>query len=556
MNVLRKKLLILGTVACVLGTVQTAAAAVQPAGTGEPLYTNSAQNTQWFEWPSTSGIGSYKVQYSYYENNTLVADPTVNPSPNGATNQWANWSGVKSLQHGGQYGVCAQGYYTMPGDTMWIADGPNSCSMGTMLGRRAYTVIDRSKPSTAIALAGGAAATRDAKVAIQVNFSDDVSGPFPANFMCFQFGGTSNICDSNAGYIYGYNSACSVPAGGGKATSFTCTADFGSGDKPAPDGPIWACVIAADAAIPDNPNGPNQSQSAEKANLSDAKCDGVLLDRKAPTVAIAGPTTAKVGDLVSFGAQASDATSGVAGGFEWSFGDNTGGATGEAVNHTFTAPGTYEVKVKTTDGAGNQGTATKVIVVSGGTGGTGGTGGSTGGGTGGTGGSNGGGTGGTGGSNGGSTGGSNGGSSGGANGGSSAAVEVSAPRRLKARAKALPVTLTTVAAGKASFALVRSGRVIARGSKAVGAGTASYKLRLPRKAKAGKYVLKVTFTPKGGKASTSTVKVKLGGSAKAARASASAAGHGARVSGAGAPVALPDGRFHGTRKRSFVPRVR
>ena len=514
MTNLRKKLLILGTVACVLGTVQTAAAAVQPAGTGEPLYTNSAQNTQWFEWPATSGIGSYKVQYSYYENNALVADPTVNPSPNGASNVWANWSGVKTLQHGGQYGVCAQGSYTIPNDSMWISDGPNSCSMGTMLGRRAYTTIDRSKPSTSIALAGGAAATKDAKVAIQVNFADDVAGPFPANFMCFQFGGTSDICDSNAGFIYGYTSACSVPAGGGKSTTFTCTADFGSGDKPAPDGPVWACVIAADAAIPDNPSGPNQSQSAEKANLSDAKCDGVLLDRKAPTVSIDGAASAKVGDLVAFGAQASDATSGVAGSFDWSFGDNTGGATGESVNHTFTAPGTYEVRVKTTDAAGNQGTATKVVTVS---------------------------------------------AAPAAaprvaaraaaarrgwrldrwrlhrrrldRGGSSAAVQVSAPRASSRRApRSLPVTLTTDTAGKASFALVRSGRVVARGSKAIGAGTASYKLKLPRKAKAGKYVLKVTFTPTGGKASTKTIKVKLAGKAKAARASASAAGRRARVS--------------------------
>src|SRR3954470_1398478 len=416
MTNLRKKLLILGTVACVLGTVQTAAAAVQPAGTGEPLYTNSAQNTQWFEWPATSGIGSYKVQYSYYENNTLVADPTVNPSPNGASNVWANWSGVRTLQHGGQYGVCAQGSYTVPQDTMWSADGPNSCSMGTMLGRRAYTTIDHSKPSTSVALAGGAAATKDAKVAIQVNFADDVAGPFPANFMCFQFGGTSNICDSNAGFIYGYTSACSVPGGDGKSTTFTCTADFGSGDKPAPDGPVWACVVAADAAIPDNPSGPNQAQPAEKANLSDAKCDGVLLDRKAPSVSIDGATMAKVGDLVSFGAQASDATSGVAGSFDWSFGDSTGGATGESVNHTFMAPGTYEVKVKTADGAGNQGTATKVITVSAAGGG------STGGGGGSTGGSSG----------GGSTGGSTGGSSAGGQGGASAAVEVSAPRKLKA----------------------------------------------------------------------------------------------------------------------------
>ena len=102
---------------------------------------------------------------------------------------------------------------------------------------------------------------------------------------------------------------------------------------------MWACVIAADAAIPDNPNGPNQSQTAEKANLSDAKCDSVLLDRKAPSVSIAGAASAKVGELVSFGAQASDATSGVVGAFEWSFGDNTGAGPGESVNHTFTRPG-------------------------------------------------------------------------------------------------------------------------------------------------------------------------------------------------------------------------
>ena len=182
--------------------------------------------------------------------------------------------------------------------------------------------------------------------------------------MCFQFGGTNNICDANAGFIYGYTSACSVPGSGGKSTTFTCTADVGSGDNPAPDGPVWACVIAADAAIPDNPSGANQSGSAEQANKSDAKCDSVLLDRTAPQVSIQSAATAKVGELVAFGSQASDATSGVAGGFEWSFGDNTGTASGESVNHTFTQAGTYEVKVKTTDAAGNQGTATKVVTVS------------------------------------------------------------------------------------------------------------------------------------------------------------------------------------------------
>jgi plastocyanin len=541
MTHLRKKLLILGTAACVFGAVQTAGAAVQPAGSGEPLYTNSAQNTQWFEWPSTSGIGGYRVQYSYYENGTLVADPTVS-SPNGATNVWANWSGVRTLVHGGQYGVCAQGSYTFPNDSLWIPDGPNSCSMGTALGRRASTTIDRSKPSTSIALAGGAAATKDAHIPIQVGFSDDIAGPFPANFLCFQYGGTSNICDKNAGFIYGYNSACSVPASGGKATTFTCTADFGSGGSPAPDGPVWACVVAADAAIPDNPSGPNQAQSAEKANLSDAKCDGVVLDRAAPTVSIDAVTSAKVGDLVAFGAQASDATSGVAGGYDWTFGDGTAGATGDSVNHTFTTAGTFEVRVKAKDAAGNEGTATKVVTVAPAGGGGGGSagGGSTGGSS--TGGSS---TGGT------STGGSSTGDD--ASGPGAAAFDVSAPRKLKARAKSLPLTLSTDAAGKVSVALVRSGRVLAKGTKTVGEGTTAYKLKLPRKAKAGRYTLKVTFKPAGGTATTTTRKVTLG---KAKAGKASAASHGARVSGAGAPVGLPNGVFHGKRTRSFTPRVR
>src|SRR4029078_2844540 len=101
--------------------------------------------------PSQPAIVSYRVRYDYYEHNALVANPTVNPAPNGATNVWANWSGVKNVQHGGQFALCAQGSYLFPKPSLWISDGPNSCSMGTMLGRRAYTTIDRSKPSTSIA---------------------------------------------------------------------------------------------------------------------------------------------------------------------------------------------------------------------------------------------------------------------------------------------------------------------------------------------------------------------------------------------------------------------
>ena len=175
---------------------------------------------------------------------------------------WANWSGVAALQHGGQCGICAQGQYRFPNDTLWFSDGPNSCSLGTMLGRRAYTTIDRSKPTATLQQASGAAFVKDGKVPVKIDFADDVAGPFPANFVCFRVG--DGPCDTTAGDVYGYDTSCSVPGSGGRSTTFACTADYGA----MPDGSLTACVIAADASIPDNPSGTNQSGTADKANLS------------------------------------------------------------------------------------------------------------------------------------------------------------------------------------------------------------------------------------------------------------------------------------------------
>src|SRR3954451_17994558 len=338
-----------------------ASAQVQPAGTGEPLYTNSAQNTQWFEWPAVSGVDAYRVRYDYYENNALKANPTVTTGL-GAGSTWANWSGVSTLQHGGQYGICAQGQYRFPNDSLWISDGPNSCSMGTALGRRAYTTIDRSKPTAALQLAGGATFVRNTNLALKVDFADDVAGPFPANFLCFQAGGgDTGVCDTNKGAIYGYNASCSVPSGAGKSTTFNCSANYGE----IADGDVWACVIAADASIPDNPNGPNQTATADKANLSSPSCDSVVLDRTPPVVAINTAVTAvKVGEVVSFQGTAADATSGLAGPGEWMFGDSDAIPSGNAVTHVYDQPGTYEVTFTVRDAAGNVATARKTITVS------------------------------------------------------------------------------------------------------------------------------------------------------------------------------------------------
>ena len=150
----------------------------------------------------------------------------------------------------------------------------------------------------------------------------------------------SGVCDTSNGAIYGYNASCSVPGSAGKSTTFNCTADYGN----IADGDVWACVIAADASIPDNPNGPNQSATADKANLSNPSCDSVVVDRTPPVAAInTASTSVKVGDLVSFQASASDATSGLAGPGEWTFGDSDAIPSGDTVTHVYDQPGTYEV---------------------------------------------------------------------------------------------------------------------------------------------------------------------------------------------------------------------
>jgi PKD repeat protein len=470
-----------------------------------------------FEW---TGAGNpYRIKYDYYANNTLTT--TLGPQ---ATTQngtgWANWSGIATLQHGGQYGICAQGSWS--DGSMWISDGPNSCSMGTMLGRRSYTTIDRSKPSVAVGLAGGAAAVKNASIPLHIDFSDDVAGPFPANFLCVQAGNPP--CDG----IFGMSQPCSQPQAPGKSTTFECTLDTSA----LPDGPISACIIAADAAIPDNPSGPNQSGTAEKANLSNPACDTIVLDRVAPTVAIAEPgATVLTGTSVTLTASASDATSGLTGEYAWNFADGTAAGTGTSPQHTFAAAGTYDVSVTTADAAGNSTTAHRSIVVE-------------------------------------------------------APVSptptptptptetdtatptptatasvtpeptasatptptpvasdptllISAPKRLKP-VKKVPVTLTASTAGTARFALVRGGRIEAQGATRLATpGSTGYTLKLAKKAKPGKHQLTVTFTTDSGHVTTRSTSITVGKpkrrTTKTRRTTLLGAPHGV----------LPDGTYDG-----------
>lgn len=523
----------------------SASAEVRPAGTGEPAFTNSAQNTQFFEWSAQpQGIDAYQVQYRYYANNAEVASPTVTYGT-GPGSTWANWSGVQTLQHGGNYGICAQGRYSFDNDPMFFSDGPNSCSSGTMLGRRASTTIDRSKPTAALQLASGAAFVRDAKIPLSIAFADDVAGPFPATFLCLQTGGgPTGVCNTAGGATFNYTPACSVPAGAGKSTTFSCTADFGT----PPDGAVWACAVAADAAIPDNPSNANQSGTADKANLSAPSCDDVVVDRTPPAVSVAAASdTVTVGAAVEFQANASDATSGLPEAPRWSWGDGSAETTGDSVTHSFAAPGTYEVTVTATDAAGNAGSAKRTITVTtpagneppppaGGAGGGGGAsdpgpspgpgpGTDTGGGI--------------------PTGSGTGAPT------SPASLAVRAPRKAQTRARVLRVKLTGSAAGRVQLVLSRSGRVVARSGGAVlAARTKTWLLKLPAWLPAGRYKLAVTYRLASGLVISRSRTITLTSKRPARRSPAARASARGPVTVGPGPRALPDGTFHGPRPPS------
>ncbi|HEV7844672.1 MAG TPA: PKD domain-containing protein [Thermoleophilaceae bacterium] len=329
-----------------------AVADVTVAGSGEPAYTNSANNTQWISYTVPAGADDYRLHARYYRNNAQVYEYTWSANTSGTV--WMDWTGVATLEHGSTYAICVTGEYSFPNDSLYFSDGPNSCSVGTMLGKRTSTTIDRSKPSTSVALAGGAEFTNSGAIPLSIAFQDDVAGPYPANFLCMAAG--TDPCTR-----YAASNPCSAPAGGGKSTTFGCEVDASE----LPDGPVTVCVRAADASVPNNASSVDQTRTASQANLSDPQCDTVVLDRKGPTLGIgAAKALFRTGEQAAFSSEASDAGSGLdASTMSWELGDGSAAVAGASASHSFDRPGTYVVKLRARDKAGNESVAQKTVTV-------------------------------------------------------------------------------------------------------------------------------------------------------------------------------------------------
>ena len=105
-----RRLAPIAIVLALLALPAAAQAGAYVAGTGEPAFTRSAQNTHWVGWEAVSGADDYRLKASPTTRTTsrLPALRSVRAPRSAETNSWVNWSGVRTLQHGGQYGSVRQ----------------------------------------------------------------------------------------------------------------------------------------------------------------------------------------------------------------------------------------------------------------------------------------------------------------------------------------------------------------------------------------------------------------------------------------------------------------
>jgi hypothetical protein len=502
-------LVLFGAIAAGLVGATHASASVQIASTGEPRYINTTTNTWFVDYVAC--CDAFRVRFNF--GNQLGPLLTEFSSFVTTTSSGRMFDSQSGLVEGNDYYVCATGMRTF-GGIGETAEALSSC-FGT-IGKNASVIVDRTPPNISVSVDGTANYTSNLTMSYHVDYADAIAPPFPANYICRSFDAPGSCA------VFNYNAACSVPVNGAsRINAFDCQEVL---PPTQPDGPVYFCARSADQAVPDIPGNADQftGSTADKANISAVGCGNVILDRTAPAVSttangVASAVAVKAGDLVSFAAQASDATSGV-GALSWTFGDNTAGGSGAAVTHTYTQAGTFQATVSTADGAGNAGTSKVTVTVTpqGGATGSPGNGSTTtpppGGATGSTG---------------------NGSTTtiaptptqisqqvggGGTQKSIVAGLDIIAPKRIKIapKLKAVPLALTASGAGKMTVALLKGTRIVARGGvNFTRPGTAGFKLKLPRKLAPGLYKLKITFTPAGATvATTKTMGLRFTGGAR------------------------------------------
>jgi len=211
--------------------------------------------------------------------------------------------------------------------------------------------VDRTPPTATMAIAGGAPYTTSRSVLLSLGAADPGGS------------GVGSVQVSHDGTF-----GCGTDDTGEQLCPQPFTASLPATLPEGPDGPRSVAVVVFDRA--EDPEGAAGGY-VDPGNASTPVTDGIFLDRVAPTAVPAGPSAAGAGQTAAFSAAGSrDDTDGAddsgvdPAGTTWDWGDGTTSA-GAAATHAWSGPGTYAVTLRVRDRAGNTGTATRTVAVTG-----------------------------------------------------------------------------------------------------------------------------------------------------------------------------------------------
>ena len=167
-----------------LSVVSGAGAAVQVAGTGEPAFTKSNDNTVWFSYasPGLSPGDNYGLMMIVGKDGATKAPKyflNLGYAASGTT--WFNMTGEYPipLAEGSAYGGCVSGqvFYSYLG--AWTPEiGTTSCQDAGIRGLGTVSTIDRSAPQIAVSVNGAAQFANAGPLNVAINYNDAISPPW------------------------------------------------------------------------------------------------------------------------------------------------------------------------------------------------------------------------------------------------------------------------------------------------------------------------------------------------------------------------------------------
>ena len=204
--------------ACAAAVAELGVGSVEPAGTGEPGSTPTPPRTHSSSsGPPRSGADAYRVRYDYYENNTLKApSPVVNPWPTPTPGRAPGRTGAGWRRSSTAASTASVRRASTRSRTTRCSSrtGRTRARWARCSGARAYTTIDRSKPTAALQ-ARGQRGLREghedphADSRLRRRRRRTVSRELP--LLRGRRRSEQPVRHERKGKIYGHNAACSVP---------------------------------------------------------------------------------------------------------------------------------------------------------------------------------------------------------------------------------------------------------------------------------------------------------------------------------------------------------